>query len=1012
MSEIGKISGQILADDLTRQGTDLVFDTDLLYLDVVNRRVGVKNTGPTTGFLVSGDIKSDYLSVVAPNISPNFTTIGSLKFYGNTIQNAVGDINLTATGSTKYVYAKAWRSSTGLEFRGSDLQGTGTDQSINLYPTGTGTVVVGQVGTEKDLAVNGNLRTTGTLTFGGDVTFGNSDSDNITFSSDINSNIRPEQPGATELWSLGQPGYTWNNLYSKNVTVDNASFSGSLGYGTIDISLTQGKSWYVAVNGSNTNAGDHQQGPYLTIAKALSVAQSGDTIFVFPGTYAEVTPLIVPVGVTVRGLDIRTVIVQPDPSTISNDIFLLNGETTLEDFTVTGFRYNSLANTGHAFRFANNFKVTSRSPYVKNITVITTGSSVGNPTTTAGAMNYSANGLSAYFFRVYGPLHNDPGHANFDQVQPGWTCDQLPGSVVVSNVPDPADNNESCTITITGGTFVQNTFYTFTGPSDPRGYFSYDAGRAAYIDGAVATSDSKEASLLFHSCTFLTPGVDCVTMINGVRVEWLNSFTYFAERGLVGLQGETGRLAQIGATVNLYIPNSPLLRTTANLESFFRVTQTSWEASGLSIGAYLTNPVQFAPGTTVTDVQGPDTFDGQDYYIIFTSTNPLVDLNPNDLVTVVTDGEVKFGAELRSIGSANVYGNWATWGDGANVIMYLVGHNFAYIGSLQDSSNDPTLAEEGHEAERLNGAEIYYQSLNQSGDMRIGNVFKVNGETGAVTFAGTNFQVNQGSIEFTNSSSRTYLDAHEVSTGNIRISGNTITTTSGDLILSAANQDVNISSISEFILPKGSNTDPFNTVGGARFNTTINNFEGYAATGVVSLYAVGDSTRTTRITPELTPGASDQTIRMYANNDLKISITDSLVSIKNLDIGNLKFNTSDTVSLVGNNDLTLVPTSGIVTIQDLNIYTDTIENTSDNDILTFPQNDDGFVVVSGTKALQVPYGTDVERTVTEVGMHRFNTDSQLLEVWNGIAWVPAVGSSAVTTEDMIEESGLWTFVLG
>jgi hypothetical protein len=831
MSEIGKISGQILADDLTRQGTDLVFDTDLLYLDVVNRRVGVKNTGPTTGFNVTGTIASDEISVLAPNISPNFTTIGSLKFYTNTIQNAVGDINLTATGATKYVKAKAWRSSDGLEFRGSDLQGTGTDQSINFYPTGTGQVVVGQVGTEKDVAVNGDLRTTGTLTFGGDVTFGNSDSDNITFSSDINSSIRPEQPGATELWSLGQPGYTWNNLYSQNVTVTDASFSGALNYGTVNLSLAQGKSWYVSVNGSDTNAGDHQQGPYLTITKALDEAQSGDTIFVFPGTYTEITPLTVPVGVTVRGLDIRTVIIQPDPTTISNDVFLLNGETTLEDFTVTGFRYNSLANTGHAFRFANNFKVTSRSPYVKNITVITFGS--------------------------------------------------------------------------------------VTTVDDPRGYAQGDAGRAAYIDGSVVHPDSKEASLLFHSCTFLTPGVDCVTMTNGVRVEWLNSFTYFAYRGLVGLQGTLG----------------------------------------------------------------------------FASLS------------------VKFGAELRSIGSANVYGDWAVWGDGANVIMYLVGHNFAYVGSLQDSTNDPTLAEEGHQAERLNGAQIYYQSVDQSGNMRVGNVFKVDGATGAVLFTATTFQFNNSSLEFTSGSNRTYLDAHEISTGYTRISENTLTTISGDLILSAANQEVNLSSISELILPKGATSAPFNTVGGVRYNTTINDFEGYAATGVVGLYAIQDSTRTTRITPELTPGADDKTIRMYSNSDLKISITDSTTTIKNLYVGDLQFNQTR-LDLVNNANLTFAATSGITTIQNIALYTDTIENVSDNAIIEFPQNGTGYVVFDGD-AVQMPYGTDIEQPSTkEIGMHRYNTTSELLEVWTGTAWAPATGAAAVSAEDMIEESELWTFVLG
>jgi hypothetical protein len=831
MSEIGKISGQILADDLTRQGTDLVFDTDLLYLDVVNRRVGVKNIGPTTGFLVSGNIVTDDLLVTAPNISPNFTTIASLKFYGNTIQNAVGDINLTATGVTKYVYAPGWKTTSNLEIRTNNIQALGTDQTIDLTPTGIGQVVVGEVGNAKNVDVLGDLRTTGTLTFNGDVTFGNNDTDNISFTADINSNIRPEQPSATALWSLGTSDNKWNNIYSRNVTSDTVTLSGSLLYGTTDLSLTQGKSWYVGVNGSDTNAGNHQNGPYLTIAKALSVAQSGDTIFVFPGTYTEITPLTVPVGVTIRGLDIRNVIVQPDPTTISNDIFLLNGETTLEDFTVTGFRYNSLANTGHAFRFANNFKVTSRSPYIKNVTVITFGS--------------------------------------------------------------------------------------VTTVDDPRGYASGDAGRAAYIDGSVANSTSKEASLLFHSCTFLTPGVDCVTMTNGVRVEWLNSFTYFAYRGLVGLQGTLG-FASLGT---------------------------------------------------------------------------------------------KFGAELRSIGSANVYGDWAAWGDGANVIMYLVGHNFAYVGSLQDSTNDPTLALEGHQAARLNGAQIYYQSVDQSGNMRVGNVFKVDGATGAVLFTATTFQFNNSSLEFTSGSNRTYLDAHEVSTGYTRISENTLTTISGDLILGAANQEVNLSSISELILPKGATSAPFNTVGGVRFNTSINDFEGYAASGSVGLYGILDSTKTTKITAELTPGADDKTIRMYSNSDLKISITDSTTTIKNLYVGDLRFNQTR-LDLVNNANLTFSATSGITTIQNIALYTDTIENISDNALIEFPQNGTGYVVFDGD-AVQVPYGTDIEQpTTTEIGMHRYNTTDELLEVWNGTAWVPATGAAAVSAEDMIEESELWTFVLG
>ena len=37
-------------------------------------------------------------------------------------------------------------------------------------------------------------------------------------------------------------------------------------------------------------------------------------------------------------------------------------------------------------------------------------------------------------------------------------------------------------------------------------------------------------------------------MTNGVRVEWLNRFTYFANRGLYATNGSTGHLSSDGST--------------------------------------------------------------------------------------------------------------------------------------------------------------------------------------------------------------------------------------------------------------------------------------------------------------------------------------------------------------------------------------------------------------------------------------------------------------------------------
>ena len=94
-----------------------------------------------------------------------------------------------------------------------------------------------------------------------------------------------------------------------------------------------------------------------------------------------------------------------------------------------------------------------------------------------------------------------------------------------------------------------------TSVSDPRGFLSGDAGKGAYVDGAYATASSKEASMLFHSATFITPGVDAITMTNGVRVEWLNSFTYFANKSIFGFDSNAG-LAYDGKT-QLRVSGSP-----------------------------------------------------------------------------------------------------------------------------------------------------------------------------------------------------------------------------------------------------------------------------------------------------------------------------------------------------------------------------------------------------------------------------------------------------------------------
>ena len=60
---IGRISGSVLKSNLTRNGVDLAFETNLLYLDVTNSRVGIGTSEPATTFHVNGTIRGSGINV-------------------------------------------------------------------------------------------------------------------------------------------------------------------------------------------------------------------------------------------------------------------------------------------------------------------------------------------------------------------------------------------------------------------------------------------------------------------------------------------------------------------------------------------------------------------------------------------------------------------------------------------------------------------------------------------------------------------------------------------------------------------------------------------------------------------------------------------------------------------------------------------------------------------------------------------------------------------------------------
>ena len=767
-STVGKINGQVLENNLLRNGVDLAFDTDLIYLDVNSGRIGINTDTPFRPLLVNGTLSSTDVLV-------DTGTISNFSFALNTITNDASEIIISATGPGATITAGGITTD-GISIDANGIRSLRSNEDIDLTPAGAGEIKL-LTNTE----VNGSVHVTGNVTFDGNIVFGNNDLDSVSLSADINSDINPDQ---TATYDLGNINRKWNNLYTE--LINGSTFiAGGAFVGGIDLGLRQGNTWYVATNGSYDNVGDHPNGPFDTVEKALSVATSGDTVLIYPGTYYELLPLTVPVGVTVKGIGIRSVTIKPDTASTAENVFLLNGETTVEDLTVADFFYDSINDTGYAFSFAPGFIVTSRSPYVRNITVITTGS-------------------------------------------------------------------------ITSGT-------------DPRGFAAGDAGKGAKVDGSLALAGTNEASMLFHSCTFITPGVNAITMTNGVRIEWLNCFTYFAERGLYAIRG-TGRVTQDGSTL-------------------------------------------------------------------------------------------RYGAEIRSIGSANVYGTYGAVADGADTLMYLISHNFAYIGLGGNSENDPSSAIQVNEVVELNSGVVHYQTVDQSGNYRIGDLVTIEQSTGKIIL--NSVAISSTNITVTDGVTSSYIDAFEVTTGNITVSGNTLQSNTGGMILTAANTDLDVTS-----------------------NLTVN--QSLTVEQLVTLdknVTIGNSSSDTiyfnsRVNSDIIPNANNLDLGINANRWKTLYTTQATFD-------DILINTNFISTTQSNSNLEFGATgTGVIRIDALDINSNTISSTATNADININPN--------GTGKIQLLKDTDITGNLSVTGNINVGGNIQLGDVIiDSIDTVGKIGSDLI-----------------
>ena len=101
---IARITGQMLQSNLERQGADIAIDGNLIYADVINRRVGINNASPSYSLDSSGNVKLANLIITHNQISSNTgkVSLGSIANVGITGGNPYNTIYTDGSGSLAF----------------------------------------------------------------------------------------------------------------------------------------------------------------------------------------------------------------------------------------------------------------------------------------------------------------------------------------------------------------------------------------------------------------------------------------------------------------------------------------------------------------------------------------------------------------------------------------------------------------------------------------------------------------------------------------------------------------------------------------------------------------------------------------------------------------------------------------------------------------------------------------------------------------------------------------------
>lgn len=349
---VGRITGPLLSKNLLRDGVDLAFETDLLYLDVKTGQIGIKTATPQYTLDVNGTAR-----------------LGKITVSGSTVTNTQGNLVIQAPVGNKVI--------------------------IN-----------------NDTLVDGNIHATGNITANGSVQIGNmTGSDTLSLYADIISDITPQ---TANTYNIGAEDKTWANGYFNNIVAGvvaglpgqdlnigiptgqsanvapivgpNINLNGNVriwGDNPLGTSPVVSNVLYVSMDGSDSNDGRAADATRAcrTISGAIRSPfyKAGTSIKVAPGFYLEDNPIELKPYTSIIGSDLRTTMIEPINKT--QDLFWLDSGNYLAQMQFSNGRSGLLPGPGYkpgtnrgAYATAFNPRYNQpkidlyHSPYIQNCT--------------------------------------------------------------------------------------------------------------------------------------------------------------------------------------------------------------------------------------------------------------------------------------------------------------------------------------------------------------------------------------------------------------------------------------------------------------------------------------------------------------------------------------------------------------------------------------------------------------------------------------------------------------------